>query len=125
MPVIKKIDTTTLRKERDQIWAAAVALYKADEQWWLTDEEEKLAAQDVQQYEEVHPWTYSIEDYIFNLEQVSTKEILCNALDMPTSKHNKPAQKQVSTILKKLGWEQTKHPVTHHNRRTRIWKKQK
>lgn len=121
----KRVDIAKLKKERDRIWAAAVALYHSGEQWWLNHEEEKLAKQDVKQYEEVHPWTYSIEDYLFSLEQVSTKEVLCNALDIPISKHNSPAQKRVSTILKNLGWEQTKNPVAHHNRRTRVWKKSK
>ena len=102
-----------------------MALYRAGEQWWLDYEEEKLAKQDVKQYEEVHPWTYSIEDYLLSLEQVSTKEVLCNALDIPISKHSSPAQKRVSTILKNLGWEQTKNPVSHQNRRTRVWKKPK
>ena len=125
IPVSKKIDIPTLKKERDRIWAAAVALYKSGEQWWLTDEEEVLAAQDVSQYEEIHPWTYSIQDYIFNLKEVSTREILTNALDIPTSKHTNAGQKRASTILKKLGWEQTKNAVVYKNRRTRVWKKKK
>lgn len=125
VPLSRRIDIPRLMQERDRIWAAAVALYRAGEQWWLTKEEEKLAKQDVKQYEEVHPWTYSIEDYIFNLEEVSTREILTNALDIPTSKHNSPSQKRVTTILKNLGWTQTENAVAYKNRRTRVWKKSK
>ena len=80
---------------------------------------------DRQQYEEVHPWTYSIQEYIYNLKEVSTREILCNALDIPTPKHTNPAQKRVATIFKKLGWEQTKNAVAYGNRRTRVWRKKK
>lgn len=123
VPMLKRIDINQLRKERDRIWAAAVALYKSGEQWWLTDEEEVLAKDDRQKYEEIHPWTYSIEDYVYGLEKVSTKEILTNALDIPISKHNNPAQKRVADIFKKLGWEQTKNAVSHNGRRSRIWKK--
>ncbi|MEM9151300.1 MAG: virulence-associated E family protein [Cyanobacteria bacterium P01_F01_bin.3] len=125
VPMNKRLDRAKLRKERDRIWAAAVSLYLAGEQWWLTDEEGKAADLDRQQYEEVHPWTYSIQDYVYLLKEVSTREILTNALDIPTSKHTNPAQKRVATIFKKLGWEQTRNPVTYKERRTRVWRRKK
>lgn len=121
VPMNRKLNTDQLRNERDRIWAAAVALYKGGEQWWLTPKEEIAADEDRQQYEEVHPWTYSIEAYIHGLEQVSTREILTNALNIPTPKHNNPGQKRVAAIFKKLGWEQTPNPVAYKNRKTRVW----
>ncbi|MBE9063303.1 virulence-associated E family protein [cf. Phormidesmis sp. LEGE 11477] len=125
VPMNRQLDRKKLREERDRIWAAAVALYLEGEQWWLTEKEGREADKDRKQYEEVHPWTYSIEDYMFNREEVSTKEILCNALDIPIQKHTSPAQKRVSTIFKKMGWEQTKNPVAYQHRRTRVWRKKK
>jgi predicted P-loop ATPase len=37
------VDIDGLRQDRDQLWAEAVARFKAGEQWWLTDEEGALA----------------------------------------------------------------------------------
>jgi Virulence-associated protein E/Domain of unknown function (DUF3854) len=37
----KRIDLDAVSKARDEVWAAAIALYKSGEQWWLTDLEEK------------------------------------------------------------------------------------
>ncbi|MEM9148916.1 MAG: virulence-associated E family protein [Cyanobacteria bacterium P01_F01_bin.3] len=125
VPLFKKININQLRAERDRIWAAAVALYQNGEQWWLTDEESLLADEDRTQYEEVHPWVYSITDYVYNLKEVSTREILCNALCIPVQKHSNPAQKKVSAIFKKLGWYQTPNAVSYKGRRTRVWKRKK
>lgn len=35
---------------RDQLWAEAVHLYRAGEQWWLTDDEEELRAEEADAY---------------------------------------------------------------------------
>lgn len=38
-----KIGLEALRRDRDQLWAEAVARFDAGEQWWLTPEQERLA----------------------------------------------------------------------------------
>lgn len=42
--VSERIDLARVKADRDQLWAEAVALYKAGERWWFTEEEEMLAA---------------------------------------------------------------------------------
>lgn len=42
--VSERIDLDRVKADRDQLWAEAVALYKAGERWWFTDEEEMVAA---------------------------------------------------------------------------------
>jgi Virulence-associated protein E-like domain len=40
---VGQIDLELLEDQKDQLLAEAVSLYNSDEQWWLTEEEEKLA----------------------------------------------------------------------------------
>ena len=64
-----KLDTVDLaarERDRDQIWAAAKALYEAGEQWWLTDTEALLAQAQQERrtavdplYDEVAEWLSS------------------------------------------------------------------
>lgn len=56
----EKIDIKRLKEERDRIWSAAVKAYRNGEQWWLTDEEEKLSQQNNQQFQIIDEWQGAI-----------------------------------------------------------------
>jgi predicted P-loop ATPase len=43
IPLAGNINLNLAEQLRDQIWAAAVAAYRAGEQWWLTSDEKQLA----------------------------------------------------------------------------------
>jgi predicted P-loop ATPase len=60
------VDLAAIERDRDQIWAAAKALYEAGEQWWLTDPEALLAQAQQERrtavdplYDEVAEWLSS------------------------------------------------------------------
>ena len=60
---VDSVDVQAIRNERNQIWAAAKALYDSGEHWWLTDEEVGLAEAQQERrtivdplYEEVAQW---------------------------------------------------------------------
>ena len=55
-----KIDIERLKEERDRIWSAALLAYRNGEQWWLTDEEEKLSQQNNQQFQIIDEWQGAI-----------------------------------------------------------------
>ena len=54
------IDLDALKRDRDQLWAEAVAAYRADEKWWLDKETEKAAAVEQGDRRIVDPWEWRI-----------------------------------------------------------------
>ncbi|MBD2429380.1 VapE domain-containing protein, partial [Phormidium sp. FACHB-1136] len=106
IPVRREIDTTTLQQERDAIWAAAVAAYRAGEKWWLTKEEQAQSNELNQEYAMQDPWHEVVATYVSSMDasEVTTKQILDHALRIDLDKQDRRAQMRVSTILKQLGW---------------------
>jgi predicted P-loop ATPase len=104
IPVLKDIDLELLKTERDLIWAAAVALYKSGEQWWLTNLEEVAASGIAEQFQTSDPWTDPVLSYTDDRDFVTTKEVLDKPLQIEISKQDKASQMRVAEILKKAGW---------------------
>ena len=102
-----RADLDEIRSDRDQIWAEAVARYKANEKWWpegeqvalFRDEQEKRFMQDA--------WHTPIREWLEknNLaEYVTTAEVMGEALNMDIGKWTKADQIRVGTILRRLGF---------------------
>jgi predicted P-loop ATPase len=121
IPVLKDIDTELLKAERDRIWAAAVALYRAGEQWWLTDLEEIASAGIAEQFQTSDPWTELVLSYAGDREFVTTKEILDCPLQIETSRQDRAYEMRVAAILKKAGWEKSSKRIDR--RQIRGWLK--
>jgi len=121
IPVSKRIDIDLLEQERDLIWAAAVAAYRAGEQWWLSDEDQALSNELNQEYMTQDPWANAVEAYLAELltEEVTTERILDHCIKLDLEKQDKRAQMRVAGIMKQLGWEQTRRRV--HGVRLRVW----
>ncbi|MBW4526794.1 MAG: hypothetical protein KME18_16670 [Phormidium tanganyikae FI6-MK23] len=102
-----KIDIELLKKERDQLWAAAYALYKKGEQWHLTDLEEVQAAAIAKQFQSADSWELEISGYLESHDRVTVSEILSNALGRELKDHGRPEQMRVADILRRLGWRNT------------------
>ena len=84
-----KIDIQKLKSERDRIWSAAVKAYRNGEQWWLTDEEEKLSQQNNQQFQIIDEWQGAIAGYLEHREQVSITELLTRVFEIEPGKINR------------------------------------
>ena len=99
------IDLEMLRKERDGIWAAAVAAYKSDEPWWLTKKETDLSEENNGNFQIVDEWQSAIADYTKFLDRTSVTEILVKCFQFETGKMDRSSQMRVATILTSLGWK--------------------
>ncbi|MEG4087546.1 VapE domain-containing protein, partial [Microcoleus sp. POL10_C6] len=109
IPVTQRIPVRLLERERDAIWAAAVAAYKAGEQWWLTPEEDALLAQANQGWQSNDVWEADILDYLQHREVCTISELLTKAITVELQHQDKRGQMRVSVILRRNGW--TKAPT--------------
>ncbi|PSN19379.1 hypothetical protein C7271_07570, partial [filamentous cyanobacterium CCP5] len=121
VPVARKIDITQLAKERDAIWGAAVAAYRAGEQWWLSDDDQALSDELNQEYATQDPWANAVEAYLSELagDEVTVDQILENCIHLDLDKQTKGAEMRIAGILKQGGW--TKERRRAGGRRFMVW----
>jgi predicted P-loop ATPase len=75
------IDRDALERDRDQLWAEAVARYKSGAPWWLeTPALESLATIEQKERCCIDVWTETVEKWIANRVDVSVPEVLEGAL---------------------------------------------
>ena len=117
---VPRINIKQLKQERDGIWAAAVKAYRHGEQWWLTDEEEKLSNANNQKFQIVDEWSSAISNYLSSLTQVSITEILTQVFDYELGKIDRSSQMRVGTILTNMGWKKVGQKQ-HQGLRQVVW----
>jgi predicted P-loop ATPase len=105
IPVKQKIPIQMLGKERDRIWAAAVQLYRAGEQWWLTPEEDALLTQANQGWQSSDAWEADILSYLDTKSICTISEILNKPLAIDLQHQGKAEQMRVGNILRRNGWK--------------------
>lgn len=120
VPASEDIDTEAITQMRDDVWSAAMALFLAEEEWWLNKSQTALAALDTAQYEQVSPWEETIATYLTHHTPCTTKDIMENALGFETSRCNdKKAQAEITSILHKL--KCVKKECRHNGVKGRYW----
>jgi len=117
IPITQPIDNDLARAERDQLWAAAVALYRAGEDCFLPKELEAIREEENQQFRAEDPWHEVIADYVSDKHDLRTGEILTDLLQIPLERQDRRAQMRVADILRCLGW------TKRHSRQGKIWEK--
>lgn len=108
-------DADAIVRDRDQLWAEAVARYRDGEPWWAIP----AAARDEQEARfNADSWEDVVADWLDGraadtaypagqrgpIDQVTVTEVLRWALGMELSKHDRGAQTRVGNILRRLGW---------------------
>lgn len=117
------INIIELRKDRDQLWAEAVARYRAIEHWWLEPEEEEIAKheQEARQIEDL--WDRKIRDYVMARspdEYFTNAVVVEEALMLPLDKRDQRVEKRVGAILTRLGCQPVR-PYRANGSRYRAW----
>jgi len=93
--------------ERDAIWSAAVAAYRAGEPNHLNRDHAALVDRENETYLVDSPWKSAIQEWITrNLGRPITSElILTEAIGKPVERQGRADQMQVASILRDLGYE--------------------
>ena len=105
------IDTPTLLTERDAIWAAAVAAYRAGEPNYLPPELAQQVNHENESYLVENPWTPAViqwlESRMFG-EHITTERILVEAVEKPVERQTRADQMAVAEILRTLGYQRNR-----------------
>jgi predicted P-loop ATPase len=111
--VCDQIDLDLLRRDRDDLWAEAVALYAAGEKWWTEDEQAKsLAHQATLDYVVRDEWAVVILEWLDQPEvrlrsHHTTGEILSGALRLAVGDYGRPEQNRVGNCMRQIGFVNT------------------
>jgi predicted P-loop ATPase len=99
------IDHDAMERDRDQLWAEAVALFNSGEPWWFTDAESVSQACEQQnaRYQD-DPWQAEIAKYCASVSDASISEIL-EMLGVERARWTQGDQNRVARCLRQLGWE--------------------
>lgn len=105
---IKKCDRDALARDRDDIWAEAVARFNAGEIWYLTDTLEETARLEQERRTIIDPWEDFIiealnDGYMSNRDFISTNELL-SEMKIEKSQQHAGTSKRISAIMRRLGW---------------------
>lgn len=100
---VGKVDVPGLSRDRDQIWAEAVARFRAGESWWLDRDAEAEAAKVVATRAAEDPWEADVLRAVMGLHEVSTPDIF-QRLDVPLDRRSKADAMRITGILTRAGW---------------------
>lgn len=116
-----RVDDAGLHRDRDQIWAEAVQMYRDRVPWWITDEEAELlaAAQEAQEAErQPHPWEDLLQTRIpATVNFVTGPEVLADILRLSARDCQRGAQMSLADTMRGLGWSRAR--VTIEGERVR------
>ncbi|HET6806893.1 MAG TPA: VapE domain-containing protein, partial [Frateuria sp.] len=137
LPVkVVAVDIPAILRERDQLWAEAVAMFRDGHAWWQLPED--AAEQQEERFVE-DSWQGPVQRWLGGrdesknypgrlavsagdgnrLEWTTTAEILSWALNMDLGKHGKPEQMRVAAIMRRLGWKHVRVSLGNGERERR------
>jgi len=104
------IDLKAIERDRDQLWAEAVAQFNAGAKWWIADTDTIGLVRDEQAARYVDdPWREPIATFLDLHADVSIGEVLSNLL-IERSHWTQSDQNRVARCLKVLGCERYRGP---------------
>jgi predicted P-loop ATPase len=103
------IDINALMRDRDQLFAEAVARFRMGEPWWPDKdfEREHIMPEQAQRYE-ADAWEDNIRDYVEPKPRVTVGEVGRHALGIETARIGTHDQRRITAALEQLGWERQK-----------------
>ena len=98
------IDVDAIERDRDQIWAEAVTLYRAGERWWLEGEIAQQAQAEAAERRPDDPWRADIAQAVQGKAEVTAKQVL-GEMGVLSSEMTPLLARRVTQELVALGWE--------------------
>ncbi len=107
------VDVEGLRRDRDQLWAEALARFNAGEPWWLSKEVEALAQQQQADRFTLDPWEEIVALWLETgkdfegkrIEKTTAREVLQSALSVEPHRITSQDVNRVGAIMRRLKWK--------------------
>ena len=100
---VGEIDVPSIARDRDQLWAEAVSLYRSGERWWLEGEVAEQAQAEAAERRPDDPWRADIARAVQGRVEVTAKQVLGEMGVLP-SEMTPALSKRVTQELVALGW---------------------
>lgn len=113
---VGNIRLSEIERDRDQIWAEAVALYRAGAKHWLTADEEKRCAELTDERRVEDPWGSKIADITRGRMDISLGEVI-KELQIPVAQQTEVTTKRILEHLTTAGF------VAEGRGVERVWRK--
>lgn len=101
----KKIQPDWIAKNRSQLFAEAVHLYKAGEKWWEMPQEETDKEQEKRRSQD--EWENAMAEYLQHKSETTVREIGSDCLKIDIGKLERGIQMRIGGLLRNLGWDKT------------------
>jgi putative DNA primase/helicase len=123
-----RIEIEALRRDRDQLWAEALALYQAGHMWHLSPEETELASIEQGERMYVPELESDVAEYLAHqreagITETDVRDVLVHALHLDPDKadythHAQRLGRQVSDAMEAAGWHNVGRSKAGGTRRT-------
>lgn len=100
------IDAVSLLAAREQLWAEAVARYRAGGRWWPEGPAEAdMCAGEVAPRSSPDPWEDAVTNYARGQDELAVPDVLRDACKLGVDEFNRAAEMRVARLLAGLGYE--------------------
>jgi putative DNA primase/helicase len=100
-----------LRRDRDQLWAEAVACFKAGDKWWIESTElSTTAAEEQQQRYDEDPWQPLIANWADGREYVTVEQILRHCFEKLPKDWSQGDKARIGRCLHVMRWTRKRAP---------------
>ena len=114
-----------LSRKRDSLWAAAMAAYERDDTYEFNSGEIAAISEYIQEFGDPDPWMEKVSSYITSREEVTTAEVLTNALDLDPRQQGRRESRRVADVLQIMRWRRhstsRKDPISGKSKSVRLW----
>jgi len=106
---IQRADVEALRRDRDQLWAEAVHLYREGARWWVEEDELEIFKLEQELRYVGDAYEDRIASYLIGKTMTTMEQILSDCLKLEISKWTRAEQTRVGECLQALGWEKRRY----------------